>query len=226
MSLDEIIKPEITVGSELGLLLEQLAARPDVKTILEIGSSSGDGSTACFVKGMDANPEKPTLHGIEMSHARFGALRTRWGLRPDIYLWHGCSVDLGDFMLATDVSNFYRFIPTNLNKYPLEQVLGWLEQDVRYVAVTQTQHSIIKKIKTHPRAKASFLNWMVLIDGSAFTAQAELNAVYGAKIIVLDDTNDIKNYANYHRLKSDPTYRLLAENPNERNGYAAFERIP
>ncbi|MBW2169777.1 MAG: tetratricopeptide repeat protein, partial [Deltaproteobacteria bacterium] len=65
----------------------------------------------------------------------------------------------------------------------------------------------------------------VLIDGSEFTGKAELDEVYGAKIIMLDDINGYKNYHNYQRLVADKTYELIAENWQVRNGYAAFRRI-
>ena len=66
---------------------------------------------------------------------------------------------------------------------------------------------------------------MVLIDGSEFTGKSELDKVYGARIILLDDINGFKNYDNYQRLVADKTYERIAENWRVRNGYAVFRRI-
>jgi hypothetical protein len=35
---------------------------------------------------------------------------------------------------------------------------------------------------------------MVIIDGSAFTAMAEVRQLFGSKLIVLDDVLDIKSW--------------------------------
>ena len=65
----------------------------------------------------------------------------------------------------------------------------------------------------------------MLIDGSEFTGRAELDEVYGARYVVLDDTQTFKNLDNYERLRADPAYRLIDEAPALRNGFAAFERV-
>jgi hypothetical protein len=65
----------------------------------------------------------------------------------------------------------------------------------------------------------------VLIDGSQFTGSLELDDTYGARFLMLDDTSTFKNFTNYQRLRADPQYRLVGENPSLRNGYAIFERI-
>ena len=66
---------------------------------------------------------------------------------------------------------------------------------------------------------------MVLIDGSEFTGKAEMNQVYGARWILLDDICVFKNFENYNRLKNDANYTLYRENLHVRNGYAIFKRL-
>ena len=66
---------------------------------------------------------------------------------------------------------------------------------------------------------------MVLIDGSEFTGKPELDLVYGAKFILLDDIRAYKNYHNYKRLLNDKNYKLIEEQPFLRNGYAIFSKI-
>lgn len=220
MSLDAIIPPEI-VDCKLAHALTRLAARPDIHIIIEIGSSSGDGSTAAIVKGMDGNPSKPMLHCFEMSAMRFGKLCDRYLERRDVMCWAGCTVGPADFLSEEQVENFYQFNHTNLNKYALETVLAWLKQDLDYlqqdIPVDSLNHFLMHRI-------TDLNSLMVFIDGSAFTAQSELELVHDARIVVLDDTNDCKNFHNYHRLKNDPIYRLIEEDQNLRNGYAVFER--
>jgi hypothetical protein len=63
----------------------------------------------------------------------------------------------------------------------------------------------------------------VLIDGSEFTGSAELDEVYGARFILLDDTETFKNWKNMRRLEADPRYRLVQHDPSTRNGFAVFQ---
>lgn len=222
MNLDTLIPPEITVGSQLGLLLERLAARLDIKDIIETGASSGEGSTACLVSGAHKNPNHPTVYAIEMSQVRYMELSHKFYHMLLLGPFWGCSVRFEDFLTPEQVQHFYNNHKTNLNRYSIETVLGWLEQDRLYLLTHIMPTNVLPwLIETE---KLNLSRTLVLLDGSAFTGLAETGAVMGAKLIVLDDTRDIKHWDSYEMLKSDTTYRLLAENPNERNGYAVFER--
>ena len=57
-------------------------------------------------------------------------------------------------------------------------------------------------------------------------SKAELDEVYGARLILLDDINSYKNFETYQRLAADPAYRLREVNRAVRGGYAIFELVP
>ena len=95
-------------------------------------------------------------------------------------------------------------------------------QDIDYVRCTGVNEDGIERIKREHDIDCFD---MVLIDGSEFTGKYELDKVYGARFILLDDINGFKNYDNYQRLVADQTYQLIAENWKVRNGYAVFKRI-
>ena len=65
----------------------------------------------------------------------------------------------------------------------------------------------------------------VLIDGSEFTGRVEMEEVYGARVLMLDDTRSYKNWDNLKRLEKDPAYRRVKKSRWTRNGWAIFERI-
>src|SRR6476646_5825129 len=71
---DRIIPPEVK-DDEFYEAIQTLARETDIKTVLEIGSSSGAGSTEAFVKGLRHNPNHPTLFCMEISKPRFLALQ-------------------------------------------------------------------------------------------------------------------------------------------------------
>jgi hypothetical protein len=218
--LDRPIRPEI-VSDRLGGLLAELVARPEVRVVLEIGSSSGAGSTAALVRGAEPRAARPTIHCIEVAAVRFAQLAARYRDRPWVVCHHASSVPRESFPSHADVERCYRR-SARLRRLPLEEVLRWLDQDVAYLRAHGLSSSGIRDVM---RAHGIDRFDLVLIDGSEFTGPAELDEVYGARYLVLDDTMTMKNLDNYARLRADPAYRLLEEDPALRNGFAAFERV-
>jgi len=65
----------------------------------------------------------------------------------------------------------------------------------------------------------------VLIDGSEFAGRAELEEVYGARFLPIDDTETFEDREDSRRLQADPEYRLIRAELHVRNGFAVFERV-
>jgi predicted O-methyltransferase YrrM len=59
-------------------LYYRIARQEDIKSILEIGSSSGERSTEAFVMGLRENPNQATLFSMEISKNRFIELQNRY----------------------------------------------------------------------------------------------------------------------------------------------------
>ena len=219
--LNRLIPPEI-INDEFYTAIQRIAREEDIKTVLEIGSSSGEGSTEAFVTGLRKNPNKPTLFCMEVSKTRFNELQKRYVNDNFLKLYNISSIALNNFPSKEEVIDFYHSTTTNLNLYPLEQVLGWLEQDIEYVNATGVCDNGIQKIKQEN--KIDFFD-VVLIDGSEFTGNAELDEIYGASFICLDDITTFKNYRNHQKLLADPNYVLLVQNNLVRNGYSIFKKL-
>ena len=219
--LDRLIPPEIT-GDRFHRAIVEVAATPGVREILEIGSSSGAGSTEAWVAGALENPERPRLHCIEVSSVRYDALVARWAQYDFVHAYNVSSVPLERFPSEDEVAEFHRDVRSKLRRLPLELVLGWLRQDVDYVRSHGLSSAGIREIKER-NAIDTFD--AVLIDGSEFTGAAELDEVYGARFLLLDDTRTYKNWANTRRLEADPAYRLVRRGRWTRNGFAVFERV-
>lgn len=218
--LDRIIPPEIK-NDAFYHIIYTLAQNESVKTILEIGSSSGDGSTEAFVSGISKNQHHPTLFCMEISKTRFAALKNRYGNLPYVKCYNVSSVPLESFPQENEVVSFYNNTPTNLHLYGCDNVIGWLRADIEYVKTADVPQTGIEIIKAENHIK----NFdMVLIDGSEFTGMAEFKLIYGAQFILLDDITTFKNYTNYHKLLSDSNYELLESDTQLRNGYAVFKR--
>ncbi|QSV54662.1 MAG: FkbM family methyltransferase [Dolichospermum sp. UKL201] len=218
--LNRLIPPEIK-NDEFYTAIHRIAREEDIQTVLEIGSSSGEGSTEAFVIGLRENPNKPILFCMEISKPRFAELQNRYKNELFVKCYNFSSVSLESFPEQQEVINFYQSNRTNLNLYPLEQVLNWLQQDIEYVKNSGVADAGINKIKQENNIEDFDV---VLIDGSEFTGVAELNEVYGAKFICLDDITTFKNNINHHKLLNDSSYILVSQNTSIRNGYSIFKK--
>jgi len=218
--LNDIIAPEVH-RDEFSDAIRNLARWAAIDTVLEIGSSSGEGSTKAWVEGLRSNPRKPRLFCMEVSKVRCEALRERWNPEGFVECFLGSSVDVDQFPSAEEVRKFHSTVPGPLQKYPLEQVLGWLRADLDYIRDESVPTGMIREIK---KARGIENFGAVLIDGSEFTGNVELDEVYGAEYILLDDTQTFKCHEAHLRLLHDPAYELIAENPKLRHGYSIFRR--
>ena len=217
---DQTIPPEI-IDDGFYEAIRSLAQTALIQTALEIGSSNGDGSTRAFVQGLHKNPNRPRLYCMEVSRPRFEQLQQRYADDPQVKCYNLTSVPLDRLPTERQVTDFYRRRDSKLNQVPLHEVLRWLRQDVEYLGKVGGTQNGIRTIKEENGIDRF---GMVLIDGSEFTGSAELEEVYGADLILLDDIGTYKNLANYESLCADPGYRLVEEDRELRNGYAVFER--
>lgn len=218
--LDKIIPAEIK-DDDFYHALFYFAKNANIKTILEIGASSGAGSTEALVRGIKKNRNRPILFTIEVSRARFKHLSTRYARDPQVRPYNVSSVGLADFPSESMVREFYRDHNTVLNDFPIETILGWLRQDIAYIRDNQVTENGIALIKAENNVETFDF---VLIDGSEFTGSADLELIYGSPIIALDDINAYKNFANHQLLYDDPLYSLVVLNMCLRNGYSIFTR--
>jgi len=199
---------EITINDPFGQALAKYSEGLEVG--LEIGGGTGDGSTQCIrtkrLFSIENHPDRIGRHSMNLS-ARGGVSVKGTATLPK--LW----------MNQLDVAEFYGTNKTNLNQYPLDQVIGWYHECVESAEPYST--NAIEDIHFDHNVDFNF----VLIDGSPFSGEAELRCVRPflaeKAIIALDDVNDIKNLANYNKLKGFG--KLLWEDWSVRNGAAIFE---
>jgi len=221
--LNQLIPPEIK-DDEFYFLLGRTAAQQTLQTFLEIGSSSGSGSTEALVTALRARPDRDEvrLFCMEASRERFAQLCARYAGERFVKPLNLSSVSTRQFPSAEEVSRFYHTVPTQLNRYPLSTVLEWLREDIEYVRAAGIDVDGIEMIKQQDRiAQFDF----VLIDGSEFTGEREFYAIGGARVIACDDIAAFKCFNVYQMLRHNSSYRLVAQNPLLRNGYAVFERV-
>jgi len=216
--LERIIPPEIK-NDAFYRLIRTLAAKEDLRCVLEIGSSAGGGSTEAFVAGLSQNSSSPKLFCIEVSQPRFEVLRQTYAGKPFVCCYNMSTVAPEEFPSEEAVTRFYNTEDSRIRAYPLPEVLRWLRQDIEYVRSAGVATDAIGHIKAEHGIDAFD---MVLIDGSEFTGDVELEKVIGARIILLDDTSTYKCFHARRRLLADDRYEVIADNQKLRNGFSAF----
>jgi hypothetical protein len=216
----DIIPPEI-IDDEFAERIEQICSLPEVITCIEIGSSDGRGSTQSILRGIRGK-QFAALYAFEVNKDRFAALLELKRQHPELIPCNYSTVSLDSFMSPADVRKFCETHSTNTNRIPIDEVLSWIELGKGYIR----EHGLI--CNGLPEIVAGIRGAdnidFVLIDGSPFTAKAELAAVFGARYIALDDANDVKNYETRKYLGQSKAYSLVYENLYLRNGYAIFKR--
>ena len=176
------------------------------KVVLEIGGATGDGSTTAF---KDASDKGVLIYSVEALSDRYQQLN----LKPFVTAIYGSTVSAEGYMSEDAMIKFWKEIPTSFSAYSLDFIKQIRNGELELLK--QIPNNVIDDIK------ADF----VLIDGSAFTGEAELEkTIANARFITLDDIVDIKNYANFHKLSNSPEWNIIYQNQFLRNGAAIFQR--
>ena len=190
----------------------------EIETVLEVGASSGDGSTEAIVRAMSQLEDKE-LYTLEVDLARFAALQERYKDLDWVIPVNKSAVHLNEYPTKGQIEDFYNTIKTQLNQYPIEFVLSWYDTEIEKVEYLGDKIGGIDQIKKDNNIK----NFdMVILDGSPFTGYQEFLKIAGAKIIVLDDIIDIKHHFTQLALRENEGYECIFCNAALRNGYAIW----
>jgi hypothetical protein len=222
----DIIPPEIKYDRFYYEIINILSQDKTITKVIEIGASSGEGSTEALLIGKIKNEElysnKIKIFSLEVCSERYIKLQNRYKSVPKFYPLNMSSISVGKFPAKNEIINFYNTITTTLNNYPLGMVLSWYDKDIEYIVKNNIPENGIKYIKDNYNINKFDL---ALIDGSEFTGLEELNQLWGSKYILLDDINAFKNYNSHKKLKESTEYKCLVEDYTVRNGFSIYKRI-
>lgn len=209
-----LIPPEIVPGDGLFEEIARICALPETRTILDIGASSGEGSTKAILRGASENPSPwtPQVVCIEADKNRFAALKARMEMYDFVRCLHGMACGIDD-IAGVDVLR-----ASHAHRYPIDQVLGWRQETLDMIARDHPEQDLIDVALEKMVDVFDF----AIIDGCEFSADAELEKVFGSKWIALDDICSFKNARNYTRLLESQSYRCVRSIPHCRNGWAVF----
>jgi hypothetical protein len=218
-SLDHIIDPEINhVTGTYNAIIQYITTVP-LKTIIEIGASSGGGTTEAVIMGvLRKNTSNITFNTIEVSRARFNNLKQRYQMFKWVTPWNVSSLNISDFPSDDEIKSFIN--ERNDPYYPssLTTVLQWKKNDIEYIQDNNIPQDGIKAIKTYMNVDHFDL---AVIDGSEFLGNKEYEHLLNCDAYLLDDIYTYKNHLSYNSLLNNPNYKLLYRE-DTRGGSALF----
>lgn len=195
---------QITVDTQFGNLLKEICrVEPNIKTVVEIGTWDGMGSTQCIILGLQQS-EKTNIQflSLETNKKMYDAACAAW--KDTLPSWasfiHGRVVDVHE-MDSVELSD-------------AEQ--EWFKEDVQAIMSCPNVFNLMP-------AKID----MLLLDGGEFTTKNEfLKLVDRCNIIFADDTNIRKcKWIREHVLCNPDKYHLIFDAPQNRNGVMAFSVV-
>ena len=193
----------INRGSFLGEYLFSLATCPEIKTVVEIGTWNGQGSTICLKEGI-AGKSDAVLYSVESNKHLFDVASKFHKDATNVKLIYGRVVDPVNIAVPENVS---------------EMQMHWFQSDLAdYYNCPCILSALPEKID------------LLLLDGGEFSSDFEFQMLYPrATHIVLDDVNPrgsikfVKTtpFINQHQSQ----FEMLAYLKNDRNGWLHIANV-
>jgi hypothetical protein len=209
--------------------LVDLASRPEVRTVIEIGSTDGRGSTRALREGLEKNPNHPEvrLFCIEAVRQMFDVLAK--GRAPYMKCYRVCSSHPDRHYTDKEIEAFFAY---DWPQMPFETPAQ--RQDPEWHKRERDRYNLYFRKERLPLDGIALVKSrnlvddfdLALCDGGTYSGRADVRAVYGAKYLVLDDIYTLKATWTFRELKKDPRYELIMHKDfgGSHFGYAAFRR--
>jgi hypothetical protein len=203
---------QINRGSSLGEIIYNLCLQDDIKTIVEIGTWNGMGSTKCIYDAVLDKKEEYLVYTLECNAEFYQKCLENYKNLPKL--------DNFNFILGTIVDPEENIDPISnfddkfFQQYSREAQSIWRNEDVENCKKSKNVLDIIpEKID------------LLILDGGEFSGLSEYQKLKDrSTYFILDDTNVIKNYEVAKSIRNNNEFQLLHES-NERNGYLVAKKI-
>ncbi len=202
---------QINIDQKFGLYLFELASNPRYSTFLEVGSWNGQGSTRCLMTGIQTNNPTAKLYSLEANGEMYARAMFFWrDTAPQLHLINGTLHK--NLMTLQEVEAhpmFHKYSPAG-DKYKT-----WHKDESDAV--------LGSSVFTIPEETLD----VVVIDGGEYSAHGDWAVLKtkNPKIVCLDDSQVVKNYLIRKELMESPDWKVLVDEPDDRNGWTVFERV-
>jgi hypothetical protein len=182
-----------------------MCRQDDIKTIVEIGTWNGMGSTKCIYDSIIENNKTDYLvYSLESNPVFYNQAIYNLPKIENFNIILGRIVEV-DELIDIDKCDDKFFVPIS-NK---QIVKSWLVDDLKnYKEIENVLYQLPNKID------------LLILDGGEFSSLSEIKKLKDrATYFVLDDTLLIKNNEVANIMRSDSNYQILYDNIYDRNGF-------
>lgn len=196
---------QINLDSSLGRLLANLAKTHN--SIVEIGTWNGQGSTQCILSTLLTRPDQSWhFTSLECNETMFQQAMQFWHNKITVEQQQQVEFLLGTILNLQDLPSL------DILEKQQGFVQEWYEQDIAWLK--QTVNHLDKLPATVD---------LLILDGGEYTTYSEWQLLKSrVTTVVLDDTKTCKCRDIYQELHQDQDWLVVADHPNDRNGWAVF----
>tara|TARA_R110000868_G_scaffold5669_3_gene33484 strand:+ start:2195 stop:2815 length:621 start_codon:yes stop_codon:yes gene_type:complete len=201
---------QINRGSKLGDIIYKMCNQDDIKTIVEIGTWNGMGSTKCIYDSIIENNKKDYLVYSLESNQEFHNLAIN-NLPPLVNF----NLVLGKILEACDTINLDLYNDIFFQECSRDLQKSWLIKDIDNYNKVKNVIDIIPRVVD-----------LLILDGGEFSSLAEFNKLKDrTTYFILDDINTIKNFEIANIMRNSNNYQILFDCKNDRNGFLISKQL-
>ncbi len=206
---------QINRGSKAGEAIYALSKDEDNIVFVETGTWNGQGSTKCFMDALFERNDNSILYSIESHRIFYDKAKKYWDPITFSYKQEKLRLLLGRLVEPSEIMSLEEIEASDVTPMHPDWKT-WHATDIKYYNDPECLNlcdDLPEKID------------VLLLDGGEFSSYAEFARLKDrTKIILLDDSNVLKNNKVKKELLSSEDWSLLLDYSHERNGFVAFHR--
>ena len=202
---------QINLDSKLGKFIYEMVSKDDIKTIVEIGTWNGYGTTECIRKSIvDNNKVDYSVYSLEINSDMYKQAISREFPK-------NFNIILGRVIEESDLNwmNWDEYFNSPEGYYHAGNKRSWMIEDiVNLRRVENVISSIPSKID------------LLILDGGEFTTYPEyLKLSQRSRFIILDDTKELKCRKVRSEIINNENYSIIIDDLSDRSGFLIAEKI-
>jgi len=204
-----MILGQINRGSQLGEVIYNMCNQDDIKSIVEIGTWNGMGSTKCIYESLVNNNKKDyVVYTLESNQTFYNQAVSNLPKLENFNMILGRIIEI-DEVVDIDKCDDVFFTCSNRSDQK-----GWLAEDLyNYGKIENVLGLLPESID------------LLILDGGEFSNYYEyLKLKDRTKYFILDDTKSIKNFDVANIMRTDSSYQVLIDS-NDRGGFLVSKKI-
>ncbi len=203
---------QINRTSVLGDIIYKMCKQDDIKTIVEIGTWNGMGTTKCIYDAIiDSNKEDYLVYSLESNKSFYEEAVNNFNSLTKI---KNFNLILGKIVEPEDMLNIDSCDDKFFSIHNRNTQKEWLKEDIDNCNKVKNVLDILPKNID-----------LLILDGGEFSTLAEFNKLKDrATYFILDDTTALKNFEVSRIMRNDSNYKILHDDPNDRYGFLVSKK--